>query len=93
MATLAGWWEGTLPWGANLKLPVPSQPRLLLLSELAAIPMAKWMRYGVLLLSRVRNAKTFSKRPGDGPAQTALHCLGEQHADADHVRRTSTKFC
>ena len=76
LATIAGWWEGTLPCGANLSLPVPGQPRPLLLSELAAIPMGKWLKHGVLLLSRVRNAKAFSERPGDGPAQTFMQSIG-----------------
>ena len=79
MATLAGWYEGTLPWGANLSSPVPGQSRPYLLSELAAIPMEKWRQYGVLLLSRAKNAKAFSKRPGDGASQSALQSIGEGH--------------
>lgn len=76
MATIAGWWEGTLPCGHNLSLPVPNQPRPLLLSELAAIPVTKWLKCGVMLLSRVTNAKAFSRQPGDGPAQTSMQSIG-----------------
>ncbi|KAK9842887.1 hypothetical protein WJX74_003934 [Apatococcus lobatus] len=75
IATLAGWYEGTLPWGANLSLPVPGQSRRDLLSELAAIPMKHWRKYGVLLLSRARNAQAFSKRSGDAPSQRALQSI------------------
>ena len=77
---LSTWFQGMLETGARARLPRADQSGLLPPSELVNVPMLTWCSLGMHELARAKNAKHFSRRPGDAASETALQSVGEQSA-------------
>ncbi|KAK9843002.1 hypothetical protein WJX74_005501 [Apatococcus lobatus] len=70
MATLEMWCEGRLAGGAGLTFAAAGPMfKLVLLADLAAVPMSAWQNFAGHLTAQVVNAQTFSRQRGDALEQ------------------------
>lgn len=80
MSTMAAWCEGRLPGDAPSSLSFSAAGPMFKpapLPALAAVPITTWRNFGGHLLAQAVNARAFSKRRGDAPAQHSLQLIGE----------------
>ena len=80
MATLLAWREGQMPQAAGCRLSAVGplfEPAAV--ADLAGMPMSAWHNFAGHLVSKMVNAKAFSRSPDDQPARHAVQLMGMCH--------------